>query len=360
MLNVTKTYMPPIDLYLSYLNEVWESGQLTNNGNLTKRLKNELIKKLGVSNLELVSNGTVALQLAIKALGIKGEVITTPFSYVATTTSILWENCKPVFVDIETGNFSINPELIERAITDNTTAILATHVYGYPCDVEKIQEIADKYGLKVIYDAAHAFGVTYNDKSILEYGDISTLSFHATKLFHTGEGGAIVSGDHEILKKISLLKSFGHIGEDQYINIGINAKMSELHAALGLCVLEKVDEIIDCRRQCSKLYDQMLSFNNCIHRPIIKPGVGYNYAYYPILLSSEEHMLKVRNALNCKNVFPRRYFYPSLNKLPYLDNKEDCPISENISSRALALPLSHELSEKEIRFVSKIILETIQ
>lgn len=360
MLNVTKTYMPPLELYESYLKEIWESGQVTNNGTFVKQLKVDLSDKLNIKDIELVSNGTLALQLALKVLDIKGDVITTPFSYVATTTSILWENCNPIFVDIEMDNFCINPDLIEQAITDDTTAILATHVYGYPCEVEKIQQIADKYSLKVIYDAAHAFGVTYKDKSVLEYGDISTLSFHATKLFHTGEGGAIVSTDDEILKKVSMSKSFGHIGEDRYIDVGINAKMSELHAAMGLCVLDQVDDIISHRKKCSKLYDQLLSLDTSISRPQAKSGVGYNYAYYPIVLSCEDHMLRVRDALNCQNIFPRRYFYPSLNKLPYVDVKEGCPVSESISSRVLALPLSHELSEKEIRLVSEIILEAIK
>ncbi|MGF1878040.1 DegT/DnrJ/EryC1/StrS family aminotransferase [Photobacterium frigidiphilum] len=360
MLNVTKTYMPPIELYESYLKEIWDSSQVTNNGALVKKLEVSLSEKLNIKNIELVSNGTLALQLALKALNIRGDVITTPFSYVATTTSILWENCNPIFVDIEMGNFCINPDLIEQAITEETTAILATHVYGYPCEVEKIQKIADKYNLKVIYDAAHAFGVTYKGKSLLEYGDISTLSFHATKLFHTGEGGAIVSTDNEILKKVSLSKSFGHIGEEKYIDIGINAKMSELHAAMGLCVLDKVDDIISHRKKCSQLYDEFLELDDSIIRPQLKQGVVYNYAYYPIILSCKEHMLRVRDALNRQNIFPRRYFYPSLNKLSYIDKKVQCPVSESISSRVLALPLSHELSEKEIRLVSTIILEAVK
>jgi len=351
--------MPPIECYQSYLKEIWNSGQLTNHGSLEVKLKAKLAVKLEVNDLRLVSNGTLALQLAIKALEIQGEIITTPFSYVATTTSILWENCTPVFVDIEEDYFCINPDYIEQAITDRTSAILVTHVYGYPCDVERIQKIADKYNLKIIYDAAHAFGVKYKGKSILEYGDVSTLSFHATKLFHTGEGGAIFSKNENVLKKISLLKSFGHIGEDNYISIGINAKMSELHAAMGLCVLDKVDELILHRKKCSELYDSLLASHSSITRPVIKSEVDYNYAYYPIVLSCEQQMLSIRSALNLNGIYPRRYFYPSLNKLPYIIQQKNCPISESISSRVLALPLSHELSEKEIIFVSKLILEAM-
>lgn len=360
MLNVTKTYMPPIELYQSYLNEIWNSGQLTNNGNLAGKIKKELIKKLQVSDLELVSNGTVALQLAIKALDIKGDIITTPFSYVATTTSILWENCMPVFVDIDTDNFCINPDLIEQAITEKTSAILATHVYGYPCNVEKIQAIADKYDLKVIYDAAHAFGVQYKGRSILEYGDISTLSFHATKLFHTGEGGAIVSNNKDIINRVNLLKNFGHIGEDNYLSVGINAKMSELHAAMGLCVLPEIDNIIEHRKKCVEYYDYLFTTVKGIYRPKINNDTVYNYAYYPVVFDSYEKLTTIREKLIDNEILPRRYFYPSLNNLPYLQSSFSCPISESICNRVLALPLSAELKDDEIVKVVDVIKLCLQ
>lgn len=354
MLNVTKTYMPPIELYESYLKKIWTSSQLTNDGELVNELKYALIKKLNLNNLELVSNGTIALQLAIRSLELKGDIITTPFSYVATTNSILWENCNPIFVDIEMESFCIDPDQIEQAITPQTTGILATHVYGYPCDVEKIQTIAEKYNIKIIYDAAHAFGVTYKGKSLLEYGDVSTLSFHATKLFHTGEGGAVY-GSPNILSKIALHKSFGHIGEDRYIDIGINGKMSELHAAMGLCVLDKIDDIILRRKEICNLYDSLLSFNALVSRPILKENVGYNYAYYPIILQNEESMLNIRNKLNNHDIFPRRYFYPSLNKLSFILTSKNCPNSESLSSRVLALPLSYCMLNSDVYNICKII-----
>ena len=228
MIPVTKAYIPSLEIYGSYLDAIWRRGCLTNNGPLCQQLANDIASFLGVSNLELVSSGTIALQLAIKALGLKGEIITTPYSYVATTNSILWAGCEPVFVDIEPQTFCINPDLIEAAITDETSAILATHIYGFPCDVTKIQQLADQHGIKVIYDAAHAFGVKLAGESILLQGDCSAVSFHATKVFHTAEGGAVVCKNPELAKRIFLIKQFGHIGEDEYLDIGINAKMSEL------------------------------------------------------------------------------------------------------------------------------------
>ncbi|WGK81285.1 DegT/DnrJ/EryC1/StrS family aminotransferase [Vibrio aestuarianus] len=359
-INVTKTLLPSLSDYTALLEEIWTNNQLSNNGELVKRLENKLCNYLAVSNVELVTNGTIALQLAIKAGDLKGEIITTPFSYVATTTAILWEHCSPVFVDIETNSFTIDASKIEEAITPKTSAILATHVYGYPCDVEEIELIAKKHGLMVIYDAAHAFGVKYKGRSLLNYGDISTLSFHATKLFHTGEGGAVISNNDALTKKVNLLKRFGHNGEDEYLCEGINGKMSELHAAMGLSVLDKVDESILHRKKCSEIYDSLLVSNSSIIRPQVKSELEYNYAYYPIVLSSEELMIKVRSALNIQSIYPRRYFYPSLNNLPYIELNNKCPISESASSRVLALPLSHDLSEKEVRLISKIILEALK
>lgn len=360
MLNVTKTYLPPLEKYESYLKEIWKSGHITNNGPLTKLLESKLTEHLDVDGIQLVSNGTIALQLAIKSLGLTGEVITTPFSYVATVTSLIWEQCEPVFVDIEKETFGINSNLIEESITENTSAILATHVYGYPCEVEKIQKIADKYNLKVIYDAAHAFGVTYNGQSVLQFGDVSTLSFHATKLFHTVEGGGVISKDLELLNNISLLKSFGHIGEDNYFCVGINGKMSEIHAAMGLCVIDDINHIIQHRKKCSLLYDEYLLEHSDLTRPIERKGVKYNYAYYPIIFSTSEQMHRARECLISNDIYPRRYFYPSLNKMPYIESNYHCPVSEDISKKVLALPLSSELSTAEVVKVSQIIIESLK
>lgn len=361
MIPVTKTYMPSLEDYNSYLEQIWKEGYVTNNGPLCRQLTEDISTFLAVSNLVLVSNGTLALQLAIKALDLQGEIITTPYSYVATTSSILWEGCEPVFVDIEDRTFCINPALIEEVITEKTTAILATHVYGYPCDVVKIQEIAARHNLKVIYDAAHAFGVKLAGESLLKHGDCSTLSFHATKLFHTVEGGAVICNDAEIAKRISLMKKFGHIGEDRYLDIGINAKMSELHAAMGLCVLPKVDDIIASRRECSGWYDEHLK--GCLlQRPVPPVGLEYNYAYYPVIFPTNKVMMRTRQTLLDNGIGPRRYFDPSLNTLPYLkpELKRACPVSEGISSRVLCLPLYVGLTKAEVEMICGIIQQSIQ
>lgn len=356
MITVTKPLLPSLDEYISYLEHIWQTSQLTNNGPLCRDLTGRLKAYLDLPYLELVGNGTLALQITIKALGLKGEIITTPYSYVATTNAILWEGCEPVFVDIEPQSFCIDPDLIEAAITDKSSAILATHVYGYPCDVARIRAIADRHGLKIIYDAAHVFGVKLDNRPLLEHGDCSTLSFHATKLFHTAEGGAVVCRDAEIARKVFLMAKFGHIGEDDYLDIGINAKMSELHAAMGLCVLPKVRDSITSHKECSIWYKKQLE-GCALLRPVPPAGLEYNYAYYPVLFSSHVVMMRVRQALLDNGIGARRYFYPSLNTLPYLkpELKRACPISEDISSRVLCLPLYVGLSKVEVEFICGII-----
>jgi dTDP-4-amino-4,6-dideoxygalactose transaminase len=353
MINVTKSYLPPIEEYQKYLSQIWESSWLTNQGPLAQELEFKLKEKLGVKNLLFVSNGTIAIQLAIKALDLKGEIITTPFSYVATTTSILWENCTPVFADIDPETCCINPLQIESLITKKTSAILATHVYGIPCDVDSIAEIAKKHNLKIIYDGAHAFGVKYKTKSVFEHGDISTLSFHATKLFHTVEGGAIIVQDDELYKKILLYRSFGHIGDDYY-SIGINGKNSEFHAAMGLCNLPYIDDIITRRktiaaRYLSNLKTLPLAF------PEIPESVEYNYAYFPIFFQDEKELLTVREKLSLQNINTRRYFYPSLNKLPYINSINNCPVSEDIAKRVLSLPFYPQLTFEEVDWICSLI-----
>lgn len=360
MIPVTKSYIPNLDDYKAYLEQIWQSGQLTNNGSLCQQLESYVTDYIGVSNLELVANGTLAIQLAIKALDLQGEIITTPYSYVATTSSILWEGCEPVFVDIEDRTFCLDADLIEAAITDKTSAILATHVYGYPCDVAKIQQIADKHGLKVIYDAAHAFGVKLEGKSLMQHGDCSTLSFHATKLFHTGEGGAVICKDEEVGRRVSLMKKFGHIGEDNYLDIGINAKMSELHAAMGLSVLPQVNDIIAARKEISGWYDEQLE--GCgLQRPIAGDRLEYNYAYYPVVFPTHEVMMRVREVLLDNGIGPRRYFYPSLNTLPFLKAvlKVSCPVSEDIASRVFCLPLYVGLGKAEVSGVCDVVRNSL-
>lgn len=342
MINVTKTYLPPLDEYIDYLKKVWTSGQITNNGELLKELELRLKEFLGVKHLFFTANGTLALQIALRALDIRGEVITTPFSYVATSDAILWEHCEPIFVDINPQDYCIDPEKIEAAVTPDTKAILAVHVYGYACNVDAIETIARKHNLKLLYDAAHTFGSRLNDRALASYGDAAALSFHATKLFHTVEGGAVVTDNDELARKIRLYRSFGHI-KDDYFSIGINAKNSEFHAAMGLCILPRVADFIRMREKASTEYDKLLR-----DLPITRPAVGIsglerNYAYYPVLFPSELSLLAVKAALEAKNIFPRRYFHPPLNRLPYRQG-EACPIAEDISSRVLCLPFWHQIS----------------
>ena len=356
MINVTRTYLPSFEAYCEKIKPLWETRWLTNRGAYALDLEKQLKQKLNVNHLLYVNNGMVALQIAIKALGLKGDIITTPFSYVATTGAILWEGCSPVFVDIEANTFCIDADKIEAAITSDTSAIIATHVFGFPCNIEKIQEIAEKYNLKVIYDGAHAFNSFYNGKSIFSYGDISICSFHATKLFHTIEGGAIVCNDRALEEKILLFHQFGHLYDD-YKEIGINGKVSELHAAMGLCVFPLIDEIIEKRKSVFEKYKQELN-NLPVSYPTPADLKGYNYAYFPILFESEAVALKVKSQLQIEQIFCRRYFYPSLNNLPYVEYQA-CPISEDIASRILCLPFYPDLEDVDIVLISRLIEENV-
>lgn len=357
MINVTNSYLPPLEEYTSYLKELWESRWLTNRGKLVNKLEQEIDTYLDIKNTLYVGNGTIAIQIALKALEISGEIITTPFSYVATTTSILWENSTPVFADIEPRSFCIDPVSVRKCITPNTKAILATHVYGYPCDVTELEKIANEFNLKVIYDAAHAFGVKYQGQSIMNYGHLSTCSFHATKLFHTVEGGAIFTANKELRDKCFLLHTFGHLGDDYFI-AGINGKNSEFHAAMGLCNLPKVNELIEARKKVCDRYTQNL-LGTQTSRPQAREGTEYNYAYYPILFKNEETLLKVKAELAKNQINVRRYFYPSLNVLPYIGQANRCPVSEDVALRVVSLPLYHDLSLENVDRISDIIKQNL-
>lgn len=352
-ITVTKPYLPPKDEFLKYVSDIFDRGILTNQGANVRELESKLSAFLGAENFHYVTNGTIALQLALKALGIEdGEVVTTPFSYVATTSSILWERCKPVFVDIEPDNFTIDPTKIEAAITSKTRAIMPVHVFGYACDVDAIQNIADKHGLKVIYDAAHAFASEYKGKSLAIYGDISTLSFHATKLFHTIEGGACIVKDKAVSDKLELIKRFGHHGDTHYM-LGVNAKQDEFNAAMGLVNFEHLKEIVAVRKHICELYDSLL--NGRLQRPKTQNGLEYNYAYYPVVFESEKELLAAFDRLAKIDVFPRRYFYPSLNKLPYLTTHYACPVSEDIATRIACLPLYVGLSDANVEKICGVL-----
>jgi dTDP-4-amino-4,6-dideoxygalactose transaminase len=355
MINVTRSFLPELSDYMKYLEGIWERGHLTNHGPLVVELENKLRDYLGVKHFFFVNNGTIALQIAIKAADFKGDVITTPFSYVATTSCLVWENCKPVFADIDPNTLTITAETIEKVITPQTTGILVTHVYGNPCPVEEIEELAKQRGLKVIYDAAHAFGVEYNNQSVLNYGDISTLSFHATKLFHTIEGGGIITNDDELAHKISYMRNFGHNGPEAFYGVGVNGKSSEFQAAMGLCLIPKIDDIIETRKSLSDLYTSSLA-GIPIQHLLIQPGTTkYNFAYYPIVFKTEEELLKVVKALNEKQIMPRRYFYPSLNTLHYVSNNLENDYATDVSKRVLCLPLYPDLAMEQVRIISDCI-----
>ena len=360
---VTSPLLPSLEDFTFLLKEIWESKMLTNNGNFHQKLEEELAKYLKVPYLSLFTNGTLPLITALQAMRITGEVITTPFSFVATTHSLWWNGIKPVFVDIEPETCNLDPSKIEAAITSRTTAIMPVHVYGKPCKTREIQEIANKYGLKVIYDAAHAFGVEINGESILNFGDMATLSFHASKVYNTLEGGALVVHDEQTKKRIDYLKNFGFASETEVVAPGINSKVDEVRAAYGLLNLKQVDHAINSRRKVAIRYrDELqgvkgITFFNDI------PGVRHNYSYFPIFINAEEYGM-TRDELYFKmkehNVFGRRYFYPLISTFSTyrgLDsaNPDNLPIATQMSNNVICLPMHHALSENEVEYILQII-----
>ena len=357
-INVTSSFLPPFDEYTDQIANIWKGDPLTNNGPLLLKLEAALRKKFALDHAIFVSNGTIALQIAIKALNLSGEIITTPFSYIATTSSIVWENCTPIMVDIDPETLNIDPTKIEAAITEKTTAIMATHVYGNACDVDAIQLIAQKHNLKVIYDAAHAFGSTINGKSLFSYGDIATTSFHATKIFHTIEGGAMFTNDNDIAETIKFMRNFGQKSPTEFATVGINGKNSEFHAAMGLCNLKYFDMILKNRIAIAEHYYNHLK-GCAITFPKTQNGCTLNYSYFPVVFETETALLKTMDALNQNNIYPRRYFYPSLSDLPYLltSQKEKTPVANDISKRVLCLPMYSELAFDDVSRITKIIYD---
>lgn len=355
MIPVTKPFLPPQQIYQSYLDGIWKRNWLTNMGPLASDLELRLKEFLQVDHLLFVTNGTIAVQIAIKALDLKGEIITTPFSFVATTSTIVWENCKPVFVDIDEHTLNIDASKIEEAITENTSAILATHVYGNPCDVEKIEAIAKKHDLKVIYDGAHAFGVEINEKSIFEFGDISTCSLHATKLYHSIEGGLLITKDADLLKKLASIRNFGFSGFESFDELGLNGKNSEFHAAMGLANLKYLEVISKKRKLLTARYDDKLRTLKA-RRPIWQAHSENNASYYPVIFETEELMLECKEHLQLNEIGARRYFYPSLaNSLPYLE-AQTFPITDDIAKRVLCLPLFYDLTLEEVDMICRLLL----
>ncbi len=360
---VTKPFLPPLKEFLPYLEKIWDSRVLTNSGPFHQQLEEELTKFLGVKYLSLFSNGTLALITSLQALDITGEVITTPFSFIATTHSLWWNKIKPIFVDIENNYLNIDPDKIESAITSETKAILPVHVYGSPCKVDEIQVIASKYNLKVIYDSAHAFNVKRNGDSILNFGDLSVLSFHATKVFSTIEGGAIISHSAEMKHHIDNLRNFGFRGETQVEEPGINAKLNEISSAFGLLQLKYVNQVIEKRKRLCAYYRQLLTAIPGIKLIDEMKGIDYSYTYFPILVNKEEFGIdrdEVYEKLKHYGIFSRRYFYPLIssfhpyNKIPSA-NPANLPIANKISEQVLCLPVYYDLDLRKIDFIVKIL-----
>jgi dTDP-4-amino-4,6-dideoxygalactose transaminase len=362
---VTQPAMPPLDEFVELLKDIWDSKWLTNNGKFHQQLEVALAEYLGVKYISLFSNGTLALTSALQVLRITGEVITTPYTFVATTHSLHWNGIKPVFVDVDPVYGNLDPAKIEAAITPKTTAIVPVHVYGNPADVEKIQEIADTYGLKVIYDAAHAFGVNYNGQSILNFGDLSILSFHATKVYNTIEGGAIICNDEKTKKRIDYLKNFGFADETTVVAPGINAKMNEVQAAYGLLQLNYVKENIQKRKEVAEIYDKELSKIKGMRILKHQPKADHNYPYYPIFVDEKEYG-KTRDELydylKTKNIYGRRYFYPLVSEFPMyrgLDSAKpsNLPNAHNIAEQVICLPIYPELATEQVNEIIQKIKE---
>lgn len=355
MIPITKPFLPPQEEYSKYLTGIWQRQWLTNMGPLASNLELTLKDHLHVNHLLFVTNGTVALELAMKALDLKGEVITTAFTFVATTSSIVWAGCKPVFVDIEPDSLNLDPTKIEAAITDQTVAILATHVYGNPCDVRAIEAIAKKHNLKVIYDGAHAFGVKLNGETIFNFGDISTCSLHATKLYHSIEGGLVITTEPDLLKKLAFMRNFGFNGPEAFADLGINGKNSEFHAAMGLVNIKYIDEITAKRKAITDQYDTNLKGLRA-RRPVWHSESENNYAYYPLVFDDEEMMVEAVEYLKGFEIYTRRYFFPSLStSLPYVVS-QPLPVTDDIASRVLCLPLYPDLTIEEVDLISRHLL----
>ena len=356
MIPVTKPHLPKKERIYHYLDQALERNWLTNNGPLVQELTEKLKECWGVEHLLLVANGTLALQIAYKAVGITGKAMTTPFSFVATPSSLVWEGIAPVFVDIEPESYTLDAAKLDEVDLEGITGIVPTHVYGNACDVEAIQAFVDKHGLKTVYDGAHAAFVDYKGQNLFAYGDAVTVSFHATKLFHTVEGGAIVFQHKEDYERALAYTNFGLVG-GEILTEGINAKMSEFHAAVGLANLEELDTIFEKRKRIFLRYQSGLSGKlRCQQQP---EGCSANYAYAPVLFKNEAQLLKVVEALEEEGVYPRRYFYPSLEALPYVKDAEPCPVSASLSQKILCLPLYTSLLECEVEKIIGIINKTV-
>lgn len=364
-ITVTSPLLPSLDEFIPYLQQIWDSKWITNNGQFHKQLESALAEYLGVKYVSLFTNGTLPLITALQAMNITGEVITTPYSFVATTHALWWNGIKPVFVDIDPATCNLDPDKIEAAITDKTTAIMPVHCYGIPCDTEKIQAIADKHGLKIIYDAAHAFGVQVNGVSILKAGNMSTLSFHATKVYNTVEGGALICHDAETKKQIDFLKNFGFAGETEVVAPGINSKMDEIRSAYGLLNLKQVDKAIEARHKVADYYRNVLRSVKGIKVFEDMAGVRHNYSYFPILVNAEEYGTtrdELYSKMKERKVLGRRYFYPLISTFDTYKNlesasPENLPVATRIADEVICLPMYYGLTEEDMERVLGCIVK---
>lgn len=356
-IHVTKPFLPPLEELTEYLKQMWQTGILTHNGPLLIQFEQELQDYLGIEEVVCVSNCTIAIQLAIKVLELQGEIITTPFTFIATADAILWEKCIPVFADIDPETLNISPEEIERNITPNTVGVLGVHVFGNPCDIESIDAISRKHNLKIIYDAAHAMGVDINGKTVFSYGDISVVSFHATKLLQTFEGGAVITDNKDLASKLRRLRFFGYEGRE-IVSEGFNGKMTEVSAAMGLVNLKYLDGVIARRKVLYEKYLSLLSSCVDISFQKINPR-SFNYSYFPVIFKTEKDLLRVENHLIAANIYARRYFYPSLNTLNLFSVRMHAPNAERIAATILCLPLYDSLEEEFVELISRIIKENV-
>lgn len=354
---VTQPTLAPLAEVTALLEGVWASGIMTHNGPLVRRFEKECVASLGLKQMVAVSNGTIAIQMAIRALELSGEIITTPFTFVATITAILWEHCTPVFVDIDPETLNIDPEKIAAAITSKTVAIMPVHVFGNPCEVERIQAVADEHGLKVIYDAAHAVGVDYKGQSLLSYGDISATSFHATKMLNTAEGGGCVTLDDELHRTLQEIRFFGYNESKEIVRNGFNGKMTEVHAAVGIANLAYLPQALADRKKKYMLYLAILSA--CPKLAFQKINQSCNYSYIPVILPSEVAVLHVETRLQAQGVFPRRYFYPSVSTYTAIVPRQPMPISEDIAKRILCLPLYYALPEEDVDCIARLVINAL-
>jgi dTDP-4-amino-4,6-dideoxygalactose transaminase len=355
---VTRSVLPKQEEYSKYLERVFATRHLTNGGEISLQLEKKLQHFLGVQHLALCANGTLALQLGLHVADLAGkEVITTPFSYVATVSALLWEGCKVVFADIDEETLCLDSKKVAEKISPQTAGLLPVHIYGNICDVHGLNKVAKDAGLSILYDAAQCFGSEFQGRSVLDYGDYATCSFHATKVFHTVEGGCLITHTADEMKTFRLLRACGHKG-DTHLRLGINAKLSELHAAIGLSLLDKTADNIAGRKKVSEIYNALLPEKG-LRRPALRADLNFNYAYYPVIFDTEKMLLRVLERLQAENIFPRRYFFPALNTLPYLEQYQPCPVAESLAPRVLCLPLYAELEENAVESITQVIRQAL-